>query len=284
MHLSHLILIASLGLSGAFTPPLHKASPSFQISSATRSRGSSLTRRVDIQDKHEEPLYSTTIGKTTATSVTAPAAVAAASVAAVAWSIGAESAHAFTVSDSALPSAFVAYGHYLGLVLSVGCLVTEKLTVKAGMPEEDEKLLVKVDSVYGLAGLLVVVTGYFRVVAYGKGWDFYSHEPVFWLKLWLLSVMGAASFFPTTQIIKRNTGSPSPGPMSAKLAARMSSVINAELLAVASIPLAATLMSRGVGYAEWFPWQVGAAPTALTLVGLGYKYIKEALDWQEDEV
>ena len=39
----------------------------------------------------------------------------------------------------------------------------------------------------------------------------------------------------------------------------MTSVITAELLAFLSIPLAATLMSRGVGYADWLPWQARAA-------------------------
>ena len=105
-----------------------------------------------------------------------------------------------------------------------------------------------------------------------------------------MSVAGASSFFPTTQIIKRavarrtGNGGVDAAPMSAKLAARMTSIINAELLAILSIPLAATFMARGVGYAEWLPWQAGAAPAALVLFGLGYKYIKEALDWKEDPV
>ena len=38
----------------------------------------------------------------------------------------------------------------------------------------------------------------------------------------------------------------------------------------------------GVGYAEWFPWQLGAAAVTTTLVGFGYKYSKEALTWQEE--
>ena len=50
---------------------------------------------------------------------------------------------------------------------------------------------------------------------------------------------------------------------------------------VLSIPLAATLMARGVWYAEWLPWQAGAAAVALALGGLGYKYVKEALEWTE---
>ena len=40
-----------------------------------------------------------------------------------------------------------------------------------------------------------------------------------------------------------------------RLVARMTSIVNAELLALASIPLTATTMSRGIGYAEWLPWQ-----------------------------
>ena len=143
------------------------------------------------------------------------------------------------------------------------------------------------DAVYGVAGLLIVFTGYLRVTAYAKGWEFYQHEPIFWLKMLLVAVMGAASFFPTTKIIqrsvaKRNNGGELVAPMSAKLAGRLTSVINAELLAIASIPLAAALMARGVGYADWLPWQAGAAPVALALGGLGFKYVKEALDWQED--
>lgn len=190
---------------------------------------------------------------------------------------------------NALPSALVAYGHYFSLLLTSACLTTERLTIKPGMSMEEEKRMAIADAVYGLSGLLVVVTGYLRVTAYGKGWEFYSHEPIFWVKLLLVAVAGASSFFPTIKIIQRSVEQNQAGdtpiaPMSEKLAKRMTSIINAELLAIASIPLTATLMSRGVGYADWLPWQAGAAPAALALGGLGFKYVKEALDWTEDEV
>jgi uncharacterized membrane protein len=280
--LSTLLSLASVALSAAFTLLPQSSVVSYQLTKATGcNRAALLQRRADGHTNSFDPLHLTTAKKAAAGPAAAPSAALAAATA-IAWSAGAAPAQAFATSDTALPSAFAAYGHYLGLALSVGCLVTERLTVKAGMSEDEEKRLVMADSVYGLAAVLILVTGYQRVVAYGKGWDFYAHEPIFWVKLWLLSVMGAASFFPTTQIIKRAVGPP-PGPMSEKLAARMTSIINAELLAIGSIPLAATLMARGVGYADGLPWQAGAAPVALTLVGLGFKYIKEALDWQEDE-
>ena len=37
------------------------------------------------------------------------------------------------------------------------------------------------------------MTGYLRATQFGKGWEFYAHEPIFWLKLTLLAVAGAAS-------------------------------------------------------------------------------------------
>ena len=189
---------------------------------------------------------------------------------------------------NAVPSAFAAYGHYLALLLGTASLTAERLTIKPAMSVQEENVMAIADAVYGAAGLLLVVTGYLRVTQYGKGWEFYSHEPIFWLKLTLLSVAGAASFFPTIKIIQRSVAQRKAGPdapiepMSEKLAARMTSIINAELLAFGAIPLCATLMSRGVAYADWLPWQAGAAPVVLALGGLGYKYVNEALTWEED--
>jgi len=219
------------------------------------------------------------------TPVPSAAAAAAAAVFLLAAPLPASAAGA---AYTAVPSALAAYGHYFALILTVACLTVERLTVKENMSGDEEDRMALADALYGVAGLLVVVTGYLRVTEYGKGWEFYAHEPIFWLKLSLVAVAGASSFFPTIKIIqrsvaKRNNGGELVAPMSAKLAARMTSIINAELLAIASIPLTATLMARGVGYADWLPWQAGAAPALLLLLLLGYKYVKEALDWQEDE-
>lgn len=184
-------------------------------------------------------------------------------------------------------SALVAYVHYASLLVTSGCLVTERLFIKAGMSEADQDTLTVADTVYGLAAVLLTGSGYLRVTEFGKGWDFYKYEPLFWVKLSLLGVMGASSFFPTTKIIqraieKRNTGSYPP--MSEKLAGRMTTIMNGELVALFSIPFMATLMSRGVFYNDAIPWQVGAGFLTITFGGLSVKYIQEALLWVEDEV
>ena len=193
------------------------------------------------------------------------------------------SAEAATGTNQVI-SAFVAYGHYLSLFGMIGALMFERLTVKPGMTQETEKTLVFADAVYGASAVALLVSGYYRAVQYGKGWDFYSHEPIFWVKMAFFVILGSASLFPTITSIKRFALKDAWQPMSSKLADRMKSVINAELVMMGSIPLAATLMSRGVGYSEAIPYQIiGPVLTGVTAAGLGFKYTKEALTWSDEE-
>lgn len=182
-------------------------------------------------------------------------------------------------------SAFVAYGHYLSLFGMVGALMFERFTIQPGMSKDDEKSLVLADATYGVSAVALLVSGYYRAVSYGKGWDFYSHEPLFWVKMIFFCILGSASLFPTITSIKRFIISDDAWqPMTVKLSNRMKSVVNAELLMMGSIPLSATLMSRGVGYSESIPYNIiGPVLTAVTALGLGFKYSKEALTWSEDE-
>lgn len=184
------------------------------------------------------------------------------------------------------PSAIAAYVHYLSIIIMTGCVAIERVTVKAGMSQDDQALMSNVDIAYGISGLTLAISGYYRTVSYGKGFEFYAHEPVFWLKIALVGILGALSFFPTTKFIQRsimarNDANGQYPEMSEALASRMQSVLNAELTALASIPLSATIMSRGIGYNDSFPWPVEAAGAALIFVGLGYKYVKEALDFED---
>ena len=137
-------------------------------------------------------------------------------------------------------SAFAAYGHYLGLVLVVASLTTEKFLVKPELTEDEAQKLVIADSVYGVAGVLVLYTGYLRVTQYGKGWEYYAHEPIFWVKMGLFAVMGSSSLFCTTKIVqmavKQTNGEENATVLGEKLSARMQKIINGELLAIGSIP------------------------------------------------
>jgi uncharacterized membrane protein len=197
-----------------------------------------------------------------------------------------ETATAATVNTAIIPNALVAYGHYFFILVVMGLLTFERFTIAPNMDEETEKKLVIADATYGLSGALLFFTGYLRAVEYGKGWEFYSHEPLFWLKLTFGGILAGLSLFPTITFIKR--GAPlfqgeSVDPMSEKLAKRLHSIVNAEISAILSIPLLATLMARGVGYWNEFPWQAGAAVTTLALIGSGALYARQALTWSEEQ-
>jgi len=155
------------------------------------------------------------------------------------------SAEAATTAPDPIPSALAAYAHYLSLFAIVGLITYERVTVEAGMSKEKEMNLAIADIGVGASGIAILISGYYRATQYGKGWDFYSHEPIFWLKMIFLCIFGAASLFPTATFIQRSvaiqTGKELE-PMSEKLAARLQQVLNAELVMLASIPLAATFM------------------------------------------
>merc|ERR1711862_365152 len=139
---------------------------------------------------------------------------------------------------------------------------------------------------YGVFGLLITYTGYLRVTEYEKGFNFYEHVPLFWVKISLLGVLGASSFFNTVIIVKRSIAKRNGQlePMGEKLASRMTTICNAELTALFSIPLTATFMARGIGYSDGIPWQAEAGLVFALFGFLSYKYVKEALSFEDNPI
>ena len=42
--------------------------------------------------------------------------------------------------------------------------------------------MVAADIVYGIAGLALLISGIYRVIKFGQGSDFYTHNPIIWTK------------------------------------------------------------------------------------------------------
>jgi putative membrane protein len=220
---------------------------------------------------------------------TSPPLFFPAAVAAVSILFTALPAEAASVSDgSVIPSALAAYGHYVTLLIAMGLLVYERISLEAGiiLSKEKEKSIIIADAAYLLTCALVVATGSARATDYGKGMDFYIHEPYFWLKMAFVSVQAGLGAFPAITYIKRAGGvfgDQDVEPMSEKLTIRLQKVFNAEISGLIFIPLAATLMTRGVSYSPDFPWQAGAALTSVALLGSSAFYAKQALTWSDDD-
>ena len=146
-------------------------------------------------------------------------------------------------------SALVAYIHYLGIILCFGSLLFERLTLKVDLNRNQTISMVVADVIYGLAGVAILVTGILRVKYFGQGGDFYTENPIFWIKIIVFALVGSLSLYPTiTYVLWAIPLSKGNLPqVKENLVSRLRLIINIELVGFASIPFLATLMARGVG-------------------------------------
>ena len=146
-------------------------------------------------------------------------------------------------------NAGVAYAHYVSFMICFGALVLERKLIKAHPNRQEATAMVITDIIYGIAALALLVSGILRVIHFGQGAEFYTHNPLFWWKVGLYLSVGGLSLYPTITYILwaiplRKGELPK---VSEALATRLAWIINVELVGFASIPLMATLMARGVG-------------------------------------
>jgi len=156
-----------------------------------------------------------------------------------------------TLPAPVLPSAAVAYVHYLSFMVCFGALVLERRLIRADPSREDATLMVITDVVYGIAALALLLSGIARVLHFGQGSAFYTENPLFWVKVGTYLAVGALSLYPTITYILwaiplRKGELPQ---VSEALANRLRWILNIELVGFAAIPFLATLMARGVGLA-----------------------------------
>ena len=142
-----------------------------------------------------------------------------------------------------------AYIHYLSFMLCFAALAFERKLLKPSPGRGEAIFMIATDIVYGIAGLLLLISGVLRVLYFGQGAEFYTHNPLFWLKVGVFLSVGALSLYPTITYILwviplRKGELPK---VSESLVRRLGLIINIELIGFATIPLIATLMARAVG-------------------------------------
>lgn len=138
-------------------------------------------------------------GVTTAAILPVLASAAVAASAAVPSPVLASTGGATTAA--VIPSALWAYGHFLSILVIVGCLTAERIIVKADMTPSEEDTIVKLDLVYGLMAALLIISGFARATTYGKGGDYYIHETLFWVKMTVSGIWGGLSLFPSREFV-----------------------------------------------------------------------------------
>ena len=154
--------------------------------------------------------------------------------------------------DHVSMSALVAYVHYLGIILCCGALIFERFILKINLSKNETISIIIADVIYGIAGLAILITGILRVKYYGQGGEFYTSNPIFWVKILLYILIGLISLYPTTTyILWAIPLSKNKLPIiSDNLVKRFKLIIMTELIGFAVIPFFATLMSRGIGLVQ----------------------------------
>ena len=155
-----------------------------------------------------------------------------------------------TIIDKGIvQSAGFAYIHYVSFMICFAALVLERKLLKVDPSRKEALAMIITDIIYGLAGLLLLISGILRVLYFGQGSIFYTTNPLFWWKVGVFLFVGVLSLYPTTTYIlwalplsKGNLPN-----VSRNLVSRLSWILNIEILGFAAIPILATLMSRGVG-------------------------------------
>ena len=156
------------------------------------------------------------------------------------------------ILNKAFTSAIVAYIHYFGIVLCFGALIFERIILKQNLSKNETISIIVADVIYGIAGLAILITGILRVKYYGQGGDYYTGNPIFWIKVSLYIIVGLISLYPTTTyILWAIPLSKNKLPViSENLVKRFRLIIMTELVGFAVIPFFATLMSRGIGLVQ----------------------------------
>lgn len=147
--------------------------------------------------------------------------------------------------------ALLAYFHFASIIAMASMLAAELATLTQPASQSQLNRLKRLDGLYGLLAGLTLGSGIGRVIWGAKGSAFYLANPVFHIKITLFVVVGLLSIYPTMRILRWSRavrGNATALPDNGELG-RVRRLVIIQLAILAAIPLAATLMARGIGMA-----------------------------------
>lgn len=144
---------------------------------------------------------------------------------------------------------FFAFLHHLAVLIVFACLFHQHLAVKPDINLQSARRLQRIDMVYGISAVVLLIAGAARVAWFEKGAAYYLDNWPFFIKVALFIAVGLISIYPTTVFLKwrRYTRIDRPPPFSEPEARRLAMAIRAELLLFVLIIPPAVLMAKGYG-------------------------------------
>jgi putative membrane protein len=142
----------------------------------------------------------------------------------------------------------LAIAHHLAVFSLVALVVAEFFVMQPGIAGARLRQLGRLDALYGLMAVLVIVAGVLRVWFGAMGPAYYLANWVFWAKMAAFAAVGLISIAPTRAIFRwRKAASAADYTPPAAEIARARMFFIAELVLIAFIPAFAAAMARGYG-------------------------------------
>src|SRR4030095_10432362 len=96
-------------------------------------------------------------------------------------------------------SALFAFLHHAAAFLLVAVVTVELVLMRGEITVATARTLLRMDSVYGLCAVVLLIVGFIRVFYTEKGAAYYFHSGSFLAKLVLFIIVGLLSIVPTVQ-------------------------------------------------------------------------------------
>lgn len=138
----------------------------------------------------------------------------------------------------------VRYLHFISILALSAALLGQWLFISNEMSRRRVVMLQKLDIVYGLGAVLVLVTGFLQWFVVGKPAVYYSENGLFHLKVTLFLIIGLVSIYPSVFFSRRRKGNPDE---TVAIPSLVIWSVRVEVLLLLIMPLLATLMARGIG-------------------------------------
>ncbi len=147
-------------------------------------------------------------------------------------------------------SALFAFLHHAAAFLLVAVVMVELVLLRGELTIASARTLLRMDSVYGVSAVVLLIVGFVRVFHTEKGADYYFHSGPFLVKLALFIGVGLLSILPTVQFLgwrKALKAGQAPA-LDDATRRRVRMIIHTELTLLFVIMLCAALMARGIGF------------------------------------
>jgi putative membrane protein len=144
--------------------------------------------------------------------------------------------------------AILAYLHFVSIFALFGFLTAEAILIRRALDAGTIRLLGRIDIIYFLAAMAVLVTGFLRLVLGAKGADFYLQSWPIYAKLGLFLVVAVISVAPTLTFVRwrRFLDHDAAWQPPASEVAKARRLVMVEVHLAALIPIFAVIMSRGL--------------------------------------